>query len=233
MQLNRLRVSGFAFALAAALLLGGCASDPSKLTRDRAAALIKPQIGSAEPFVRVTTGQSPTYALPVEDRVLAAVGLASLTTHTDRYGGQVSNVVLTTRGHELASAQKWSHQAPILGVTAWQIPVGSYQFDSVTGIQLTDKTHALVTFTYRSTPNDVGKQFLATGHADVIHVISPLAALAQIYPTTQTQRDANNVAALAQVMGVNTNPTMDVVFGKTASATVPFTLYDDGWRVGQ
>jgi hypothetical protein len=234
MGFKHLRIIAFAACgIAAGTLLGGCSADPSNLTRDRAATLIKPGLDGVTPLLRVTTGIMPAWTLTNEDRALIAVGFASRTVKPAKYGSQDANIVLTARGRELAASQKWHQEKLVYGLTAWQIPVGTYQFESVTGIQMADKSHALVTFAYTTKPNDVGKLFIGTGHANAIHVISPLADIGRMYPASVAQQAQNNAAALVQAMGMNPNPTMDVVFGKTSSATIPFTLYDDGWRPGQ
>jgi hypothetical protein len=229
--MKRLSSRALCTIVTVALLLAGCASDPSKLTRERAAALIDPQLVDVHPSLRASTGTMTEFALPNEDRALVAIGAAHMTIVNNPYIGREIAIALTKNGRELATTQKW-RETQSVGLVLWEIPLGSYKLDAVTGIQQPDKAHALVTFTYETIPNDMAKRIIAIGHLDVVHAQSPLAALANA-PGSQAQQAQANATTLLQVMGVNSNPTFEDVFKKTNSATLPLTLYDDGWRVGQ
>jgi len=219
-----------ALALVSIMLIG-CSPDPSKLTRERAATLIKPQLVEVHPSLRATTGTFMESAYTNEDRALVFLGLERSTIVNNQYIGREYAVSLTSKGHAVAAADHWV-RTPMGGIVAWEVPLGVYQLDAVTGVQLSDKSHAFVTFTYETVANDTAKRILAIGHAELVHAQSPLAALANA-PGSQAQQAQLNATMLVQAMGINANPTFEDVFKRANSATLPFTLYDDGWRVGQ
>ncbi|MGA3037407.1 MAG: hypothetical protein ABSE64_07950 [Vulcanimicrobiaceae bacterium] len=201
------------------------------MTRERAATLIKPQLVGVHPSLRGTTGTFLESAFTNEDRALVFLGLERSTIVNNQYIGREYSITLTSNGRGAAAADHWN-QTPMGGIVAWDVPLGAYQLDAVTGIQQSDKSHAFVTFTYETIPNDTVKRILAMGHSELVHAQSPLAALASA-PGSQAQQTQADVTALIQAIGGNTTPTFEDVFKKTNNATLPFTLYDDGWRVGQ
>lgn len=112
----------------------------------------------------------------------------------------------------MATSENWRSATIRQGLTRWLIPVGGYRLDEVTGIQLSDATHAVVTFTYTVVPNNREKMIVTEPQGPGVAVISPLG------PGT----------AESAFFGIR--PTV-AIFGRQFSRDIPLALFDDGWRL--
>ncbi len=76
--------------------------------------------------------------------------------------------VLTRKGSDRARAEHWQTNSLIASWLTYQVPVGAYKLQSVTGVTKIDDSHACVAFTYLAAPNDLGRALLKYAYqADV------------------------------------------------------------------